>query len=116
MPTTFTAPISPVTSFSSLDVGSLNCRGLAKTADISIRNSLFDTFALVLLICWHFKKLTLQPLSMIYFIPNFKPKLVSGLVIVVCPCERIISTTVSHASNAFDPVAVTVVYFPASRA
>ncbi|KAG2191214.1 hypothetical protein INT47_005962 [Mucor saturninus] len=39
MPTIFTAPISPVTSFSSLAVGSLNCRGLAKTADISVRNS-----------------------------------------------------------------------------
>lgn len=31
------------------------------------------------------------------------------------PCERLISTTVSRTSNLFDPITVTVVYFPASR-
>ncbi|CEP09056.1 hypothetical protein, partial, partial [Parasitella parasitica] len=34
---------------------------------------------------------------------------------VISVCGRIISTTISHSSDAFDPFTATVVYFPASR-
>ncbi|KAG0846778.1 hypothetical protein G6F29_013191 [Rhizopus arrhizus] len=46
---------------------------------------------------------------------NFKLLIASGLLIVACPCGRIITTKVSHAQDAFAPVYVTVMYAPANR-
>ncbi|KAG2192648.1 hypothetical protein INT47_006906 [Mucor saturninus] len=131
MPTTFTAPISPVTSFSSLAVGSLNCCGLAKTADISVRNSFIRylrTRSLDLLALQESHASTslhdifhsqFQAKASLWSshcgLVSFSDKLEFSNSFI-SPCEPIIPTTVSHASNAFDPVFVTIVYFPASRA
>ncbi|KAG1609846.1 hypothetical protein G6F45_013363 [Rhizopus arrhizus] len=46
---------------------------------------------------------------------NFKLLIASGLLIVACPCGRIIATKVPHAQDAFAPVYVTVMYAPANR-
>ncbi|KAG1533278.1 hypothetical protein G6F51_012703 [Rhizopus arrhizus] len=50
----------------------------------------------------------------IFSTPNSKLLIAFGLNTVVYICERLISTTVTHSNNAFEPVTVTVIYAPAS--
>ncbi|KAG0805200.1 hypothetical protein G6F60_011929 [Rhizopus arrhizus] len=78
--------------------------------------TLFAIFALGLLTSWHFKERMRQLFLYKKHSPyNFKLLIASGLLIVVCPCGRIMTTKVSHAQDAFAPVYVTVMYAPANR-
>ncbi|KAG1150727.1 hypothetical protein G6F37_003010 [Rhizopus arrhizus] len=81
-----------------------------------IEITLFAIFVLVLLTSWHFKKRMRQLLLYKkHFTYNFKLLIASGLLIVACPCDRIMTTKVSHAQDAFAPVYVTVMCAPTNR-
>ncbi|CEP18550.1 hypothetical protein [Parasitella parasitica] len=119
------------TSFATLRVGTLNCRGLTKTAAISTRQhfirylrtrsldllALQETHASSSSIQDQFN-LQFQATSSIWSqhcgLVSFSSD-ISFSNSIVSICGRIISTTISHASDAFEPFSATVVYFPASR-
>lgn len=127
-----TSPVSsPSSRYSTLNIGSLNCRGLTKTASTSTRDQFirylrYRSLDLVALQETHASTTSIKEMfhtqfqasssiwsshcGLVSFSPNIK---LSNSFI--SPCERFISTTVSHTSNLFDPITVTVVYFSASR-
>ncbi|CAO0801990.1 unnamed protein product [Mucor circinelloides] len=127
--TSLTPP--PDTSFVKLNIGSLNCRGLNKTAATSIRSQFIRylrirSLDLLALQETHASSSSLQDM----FHSRFQAKSSiwsphCGLVSfssdisfsnsIVSICGRIISTTISHSSDAFEPFSITVVYLPASR-
>ncbi|CEP15776.1 hypothetical protein [Parasitella parasitica] len=121
----------PDTSFIKLNIGSLNCRGLSKTSATSTRDHFIRylrtrSLDLLALQETHASCSSLQALFHSQFQATaslWSPH--CGLVsfssdiafsdTVISVCGRIISTTISHSSDAFDPFTATVVYFPASR-
>ncbi|KAL7320714.1 hypothetical protein PS15m_000577 [Mucor circinelloides] len=130
--TAYTTPKTlnpPDTSFATLRVGTLNCRGLAKTAASSTRQRFIRylrtcSLDLLALQQTHASSTTIQDQFHLQF--RAKSSIWSkhcGLVSfsseisfsnsIVSICVRIISTTISHASHAFKPFSTTVVYFPA---
>lgn len=124
---------TPATSlFYSLNIGSLNCRGLTKTADPSIRSNFIRylrsrSFDLLALQETHAATPTLQDTFHAQFqassslwsqhcgLISFSPDLIFSNSII-SPCGRIITVTVSHSSQQFDPITIHVVYAPAQRA
>lgn len=119
-------------TFSPLNIGSLNCRGLAKTADTSVRNYFIRYLKhrpldLLALQETHASTTSLQELFHSQFqassslwsshcgLISFNPSIIFSNSFI-SPCKRFISTTVSHSSDTFDPLTVTTVYFPAVRA
>ncbi|KAL9536500.1 hypothetical protein MBANPS3_012607, partial [Mucor bainieri] len=121
----------PDTSFATLRVGTLNCRGLTKTAASSVRQQFIRylrTCPLDLLALQetHAASTTIQDQFHLQFqakssiwsqhcgLVTFSPD-ISFSNTIVSICGRIISTTISHASHAFEPFFMTVVYFPAAR-
>ncbi|KAI8636270.1 hypothetical protein BD408DRAFT_438068 [Parasitella parasitica] len=132
--TAYTSPtiLNPSdTSFATLRVGTLNCRGLTKTAASSTRRHFIRylrtcSLALLALQETHASitstqdqfHLQFQAKSSIWSKHCGLVSFYSGISFsntIVSICGRIISTTISHASPAFEPFSITVVYFPASR-
>lgn len=134
LPTTSTDTHIPDSSLSyhSMNIGTLNCRGLTKSTDPSIRSNFirymrtrsFDLLALqethaaspILQDLFHSQfqassSLWSQHCGLIIFSPdlNFSNSFISL-------CGRIITATVSHISQIFDPVTISVIYAPAQRA
>ncbi|KAI9337344.1 Endonuclease/exonuclease/phosphatase, partial [Pilaira anomala] len=115
-----------------LKVGSLNCRGLTKTAAPSTRSHFIRYLkdrGLDLLALQETHASTTEIKEMFHIQFQASSSIWSshcGLVSFssdilfsnsfISPCERVISTTVSHTSDLFLPLTVSVVYFPASRA
>ncbi|KAL7333917.1 hypothetical protein PS15p_202760 [Mucor circinelloides] len=121
----------PDTSFVQLNTGSHNCRGLTKTAATSTRSQFIRylrarSLDLLALQETHASSSSLQDMFHSQF--QAKSSIWSphcGLVSfssdislsnsIISICGRIISTTISHSSDAFEPFFITVVYLPASR-
>ncbi|KAG1012752.1 hypothetical protein G6F27_002522 [Rhizopus arrhizus] len=94
-------------------IATLNCHGLAKTADVSVRNHFIRylrTRPLDLLALQGTHALWSPHCGLVCFSP-----LLSFSDTVYSPCGRIMTTKVSHAQDAFAPVYVTVMYAPANR-
>ncbi|CEP20019.1 hypothetical protein [Parasitella parasitica] len=121
------------TSFIKLNIGSLNCRGLSKTSATSTRDHFIRylrtrSLDLLALQETHASCYSLQALFHSQFqataslwSPHYGLVFFSSDIAfsdtVISVCGRIISTTISHSSDAFDLfiTATTVMYFPASR-
>ncbi|EPB89721.1 hypothetical protein HMPREF1544_03384 [Mucor circinelloides 1006PhL] len=121
----------PDTSFVKLNIGSLNCRGPTKIAATSTRSQFIRylrtrSLDLLALQETHASSTSLQDMFHSQF--QAKSSIWSphcGLVSfssdisfsnsIVSICGRIISTTISHSSDAFEPFSITVVYLPAFR-
>ncbi|KAG1494177.1 hypothetical protein G6F45_012595 [Rhizopus arrhizus] len=121
---------NPITS-SSLKIATMNCRGLRKSNDPSsssqfIRYLRTHSLDILALQETHADTPQLQDLFHKQFQASdslwsphcglvcFSPVL-SFSNTVFSVCGRIITTTISHQSNIFDPVSVSVIYAPASR-
>ncbi|KAG0905678.1 hypothetical protein G6F33_011975 [Rhizopus arrhizus] len=113
-----------------LRIATINCRGLTKIVDPSIlshfiRYLRIHSLDIIALQETHAKSLHLQDLFHSQFqavdsiwsehcgLVNLSSSL-SFSNSSISICERLISTTVTHSNNAFEPVTVTVIYVPAS--
>ncbi|KAG1271104.1 hypothetical protein G6F66_013654 [Rhizopus arrhizus] len=132
-PTTTTTNSSYNTTTNSaprLTFGTLNCRGLVKTANTSVRNHFIrylrsQPLDVLALQATHAKTPELQNLFHTQFEANdslWSPH--CGLVSFskhisfgnssISACGRVITTTITHTSHLFAPVTVTVLYAPAN--
>ncbi|KAG1415684.1 hypothetical protein G6F58_006361 [Rhizopus delemar] len=100
----------PLSQHQSLTISTTNCRGLCKTADPTVRHSFIrylrsHSFDLIALQETHASTPDIQDI----FHSQFQAS--SSL----CTCGRIITATVSHITDCFLPITVTVLYAPAAR-
>ncbi|KAG0755048.1 hypothetical protein G6F24_012096 [Rhizopus arrhizus] len=127
LPTPITSTLNQTTP---LRIATINCRGLPKTVDPSIRSSFIrylrtHSLDIIALQETHAKAPHLQDLFHSQFqavdsiwsehcgLVNLSSSL-SFSNSSISICGRLISTTVTHSNNAFEPVTVTVIYAPAS--
>ncbi|KAG1305043.1 hypothetical protein G6F64_008697 [Rhizopus arrhizus] len=100
----------PLSQHQSLTISTTNCRGLCKTADPTVRHSFIrylrsHSFDLIALQETHASTPDIQDI----FHSQFQAS--SSL----CTCGRIITATVSHITDCFLPITVTVLYASAAR-
>ncbi|KAG0735383.1 hypothetical protein G6F29_012654 [Rhizopus arrhizus] len=112
-------------------IATLNCRSLAKTADVSVRNHFIRylrTHSLDILALQetHASTTPLQETFHLQFQATdslwsphcglicFSP-LLSFSDTRFSVCGRVITTLVSHTQDAFEPIYITVIYAPATR-
>ncbi|CEP20204.1 hypothetical protein [Parasitella parasitica] len=122
----------PDSSFVKLNIGSLNCRGLTKTAAASTRSQFILRYLrtrsldLLALQETHASSSSIQDMFHSQFqasssiwsphcgLLSFSSN-ISFSNSIASICGRIISATIPHSSDALEPFSATVVYFPASR-
>ncbi|RCI03346.1 hypothetical protein CU098_011968 [Rhizopus stolonifer] len=94
----------------SFTISTINCRGLRKTADLSVHSSFIRYFHIFHSQCQAKASIWSSHCVLVCLSPDF---VLSNSFISTC--DRIITATVLHATDHFHPLTVSVLYAPATR-